>query len=82
VKKGPSTNNSGSDRLRSNEENNLSECLALNEFELINQLKLRKARFQTTAASAAKFSKRNISSASERAFLGVLGDFVSCSPSW
>jgi len=46
--------------LVGSDENNFSESLAPNSFELINELKLRKTRFQKTrdfffAASAAKF---------------------------
>jgi len=37
------------------EENNFSECLAPILFELINELKLREARFQKTSRSAVIF---------------------------
>jgi len=58
------------------EENNFSECLAPNQFELIDSLKPREARF---FFSAAKFGKRYINIASERAFPGFFGDIFGCS---
>jgi len=65
-------------QVTDSEKANFSESLAPNYFELINKQKPRKVRFSKTArsavlffaASAAKFSKRDISSASERAFPG------------
>jgi len=66
---------SASKEARTSEENNFSEPLAPNLFELMHELKSREAQFQKTAG----FVFKSASGASEKAFPGFFGNVFGCS---